>query len=225
MMNYTNNNSFYNEYLELLINRITLSTMSLEKDLGDPNDSKNAIPFKDNMRAFKLLISKKNELLTENLIIEVANIINESSMYISNGYRKQGTYSDEWEMSISSPESIHQKMDALLTNYYSWGGGMDPYEREARFHIEFIKIHPFEDGNRRTARLLLNFNLLRQGLAPVIITKDLDEYYKSYIRNESVEDMANIFRIQSTREREVFETLKKEHQDSLGTDMKSSPLK
>lgn len=225
MINYTNNDSFYKEYLELLINRVTHSTMSLEKDLGDPNDSKNAIRLRDNMRAFKLLINKNNEVLSEELIIEVANLINESSIYISNGYRKTGKTIADSDIVISNPENISQDMKNLLTDYYYTWKDMDPYVREAKFHIKFIKIHPFEDGNGRTARLLINFNLLNQGLAPVIITDDLNEYYQSYIRGEAVEDMANIFRIQSTREREVFETLKKEHQDSLGTDIKSSPLK
>lgn len=225
MVNYTKNSVFYQEYFELLINRITHSTMSLEKDLGDPNDSKNAIRLRDNMKAFKLLLSKQNELLTEELIIEVANLINESSMYISNGYRKSGNVLTDTDIPISNPENIELEVRQLINDYYYTWTDMDPYEKEAKFHISFIRIHPFEDGNGRTARLLLNFNLLKQGLSPVIITEDLDEYYKSYIRNESVKEMANIFRIQSIREKQVFETLKKEYEASLETDTKNYPLK
>ena len=39
-------------------------------------------------------------------------------------------------------------------------------------HGEFVKIHPFIDGNGRTARLLLNFELMRSGYTPIIIKNE-----------------------------------------------------
>ena len=39
----------------------------------------------------------------------------------------------------------------------------------ARLHHEFILIHPFDDGNGRVVRLLLNYVLLRIGLPPLVI--------------------------------------------------------
>lgn len=39
----------------------------------------------------------------------------------------------------------------------------------ARLHHEFIRIHPFDDGNGRVVRLLLNFVLLRLGLLPLVV--------------------------------------------------------
>ncbi len=39
----------------------------------------------------------------------------------------------------------------------------------ARLHHDFIRIHPFDDGNGRVARLLLNYVLLRIGLPPLVI--------------------------------------------------------
>jgi len=45
-------------------------------------------------------------------------------------------------------------------------------------HGEFIKIHPFIDENGRTARLLMNFELMRLGYPPGVITADKrSEYY------------------------------------------------
>lgn len=45
-------------------------------------------------------------------------------------------------------------------------------------HIEFVKIHPFIDGNGRTARLLLNFELMKNGYPPIVIEKEnRAEYY------------------------------------------------
>ena len=34
----------------------------------------------------------------------------------------------------------------------------------AKYHIEFEKIHSFEDGNGRTGKLLLNYKLLKKQL-------------------------------------------------------------
>jgi Fic family protein len=47
----------------------------------------------------------------------------------------------------------------------------------AEFHYRFVRIHPFDDGNGRLARLLMNFVLMKYGLPPVIIkNEDKDNY-------------------------------------------------
>lgn len=197
------------EYAELLISRITHSSMSLEKDLGNSSSSENAIRLRDNMKAFKYLLANlpsKNSI-SEEMIITVGNLINESSPYISNGYRTHGEYLAETDIPISQASNISMDMHRLLTQYEQEKNYLNRFVREAQFHINFIKIHPFEDGNGRTGRLLLNYNLLKEGIAPVIITDDLTEYYQSYIRNEDVNGMANLFAIQSKKEQQVIERI------------------
>ncbi|MCY4647069.1 MAG: Fic family protein [Gammaproteobacteria bacterium] len=47
----------------------------------------------------------------------------------------------------------------------------------AESHWSFLRIHPFDDGNGRTARLLTNYVLLRSGLPPMVIkSADRDRY-------------------------------------------------
>lgn len=58
-------------------------------------------------------------------------------------------------------------MEELVANYHQFKG--HPLERAARLHSDFVKIHPFVDGNGRTARLLMNLDLMKAGLQPVII--------------------------------------------------------
>lgn len=58
-------------------------------------------------------------------------------------------------------------MKDLLVCCQSFSG--HPVERAARLHADFVKIHPFVDGNGRTGRLLLNLELMRSGYLPVII--------------------------------------------------------
>jgi Fic family protein len=204
---------FYTEYFELLINRLTHSSMSLELDLGDADDSKNAIRLRDNMKAFKYLLNTLflNKKLSEETIIMTANTINDSSIYISKGYRKFGDHIVDTDIPITPAENIHTEMLKLLLKYETNWKDLDLFEREARFHIEFIHIHPFEDGNGRTGRLLLNLNLLKQGQAPVIITNDLIEYYQIYIHDGDIQGMKNLFQIQSTRENVIIEQLYDEY--------------
>ncbi len=46
---------------------------------------------------------------------------------------------------------------------------LHPVERAARIHGEFVKIHPFVDGNGRTSRLLMNLELMKAGFPATVI--------------------------------------------------------
>lgn len=59
--------------------------------------------------------------------------------------------------------------------------------------------------------LLLNLNLLKQNIAPIIITTDLLDYYHQYIQENDIEGMKNHFKIQSTKENEIIEILYEEY--------------
>ena len=50
--------------------------------------------------------------------------------------------------------------------------GLDAIYLSAWTHAEFVKIHPFVDGNGRTARLLMNYQLMQDGFLPVSIPKE-----------------------------------------------------
>jgi Fic family protein len=52
----------------------------------------------------------------------------------------------------------------------------------AKLHHDFIVIHPFEDGNGRVARLLVNYVLIRNGYLPLIVRTDEKEAYLTALR-------------------------------------------
>ena len=56
----------------------------------------------------------------------------------------------------------------------------------AESHWRFIHIHPFDDGNGRTARLLTNYALLRNNLPPIVIKSDDRDRYISGLQNADV---------------------------------------
>ena len=55
---------------------------------------------------------------------------------------------------------------------------LNTIELAAWTHAEFVRIHPFVDGNGRTGRLIMNYQLLKSGYLPVSIAKEnrLDYY-------------------------------------------------
>jgi len=56
-----------------------------------------------------------------------------------------------------------------------------PLEVASNFHLWFVTIHPFYDGNGRTARLLTNLFLISLGFPPIIIRTDEKEKYNRYL--------------------------------------------
>ncbi len=53
----------------------------------------------------------------------------------------------------------------------------------AESHWSFVRIHPFDDGNGRTARLITNYVLLRQNLPPMVIKSDHRDRYISALQS------------------------------------------
>ena len=78
----------------------------------------------------------------------------------------------------------------------------DIFTKIARYHIEFEKIHPFEDGNGRTGRLLINYELLKNDLIPVVIAKEDRVKYFEFLRNNDSNGLAEWLKELSTREEE-----------------------
>ncbi len=63
-------------------------------------------------------------------------------------------------------------MQKLIAEYQNEWEGFHPVVRATLLHGEFVKIHPFIDGNGRTSRLLLNFELIKNGYTPIIIKNE-----------------------------------------------------
>lgn len=75
---------------------------------------------------------------------------------------------------------VSEQMTALIDWYSTKATGLHPVERAARVHGEFVKIHPFVDGNGRTARLLMNLELMKAGFpAAVLPVQSRLAYYEA----------------------------------------------
>ena len=65
---------------------------------------------------------------------------------------------------------LNDKIAQLITWYNNEAHALHPIECAAKVHANFVRIHPFIDGNGRTSRLLMNLELIKAGYPPCVIT-------------------------------------------------------
>ena len=99
---------------------------------------------------------------------------------IAGRFRKQGEFVRVGTHIAPAPEHVERMIESLLAEHKS---DHEIYfiDKIARFHLEFETIHPFNDGNGRIGRALLNYQLERLGFPAVIIRdKEKKIYYASF---------------------------------------------
>ncbi len=94
----------------------------------------------------------------------------------------------------ASPLEVPAKMHALTT----WLAAVLAEKQEpisailAKLHHDFVLIHPFDDGNGRVARLLVNYVLLRQGYPPLIVPTERKPDYLAALRLADAGDLTDL---------------------------------
>ena len=78
----------------------------------------------------------------------------------------------------------HTEVKKHLFNFFKWyntnKNKLHPFELAALVHAKLTWVHPFEDGNGRTARAVMNFILIKKGFPMFFIPfEKREEYYKS----------------------------------------------
>ena len=118
----------------------------------------------------------ENKPLTENIVKDLHAILTEN-IIVGGIYRNQ-------EVRISGAgftPPAGNEMYVQIKSFYEdlkYKKDLNPIELAAWTHAEFVRIHPFVDGNGRTSRLLMNYQLMINGYLPVSVDKDdrLDYY-------------------------------------------------
>ena len=90
----------------------------------------------------------------------------------------------------ATPEETPTRMHELVEWYRAetTKAVMHPIEIAARFHHQFTAIHPFDDGNGRMSRLLMNLMLMQSGYPPTVIQLgERDEYLAALRRADRKE--------------------------------------
>ena len=196
----------HKEYLEDLITRSTYHSNAIEGSTLTYaetyailyNDNSFKIEKKEPREIYEAINHKKAlELVFENLknskqfderFIKKINETINKDIKDTEGYRKVQVFIRGSEHIPPSPEKIPNLMNYFVYNYNN--DSQDIFTKIAKYHIEFETIHPFEDGNGRTGRILLNYELLKNDLPPVVITKEDRVKYFEFLKDSNVTDFA-----------------------------------
>ncbi len=79
------------------------------------------------------------------------------------------------------PHDVHKRMKTLLAEYNA--NKHVTFDDILDFHVQFERIHPFQDGNGRVGRLLIFWQCLQSGIVPFIITEELRMFYYRGLQN------------------------------------------
>ena len=99
---------------------------------------------------------------------------------IAGRFRAQHEYVRVGDHVAPAPEHSEAMLSALILEY-SGVHNLHFLEKISRFHLEFEHVHPFNDGNGRMGRVLINYQLMKLGFPSIIIRdKEKDVYYDSF---------------------------------------------
>lgn len=92
------------------------------------------------------------------------------------------------------PPSPNEAFSQIKEFYASLIGEFDnAIVKAAYVHAEFVKIHPFIDGNGRTSRLIMNYILIQNGYLPISVSKDSKLKYYDALDLYAIENNLNPF--------------------------------
>lgn len=131
---------------------------------------------------------QKNVPFDDRLLKNINTIINKN-IRDTIGYRTVSVLIRGSDHIPPAPEKIQNLMHYFVYNYNN--DTQDIFNKITTYHIEFEKIHPFEDGNGRTGRLIINYELLKNNLPPVVIPKDDRVKYFEFLRCQNTVAFAN----------------------------------
>lgn len=129
----------------------------------------------NHQNAFKYIfevIDKEIDIIT--VIKSLHQIIGSNIIEGAGNYKEHENYlinSNGEEINFTLPKNVNEKMLELSNKYENEWRELTVFERATNLHIALINIHPFNDGNGRTARLLINYELIKNNYPPVLINE------------------------------------------------------
>ena len=158
------------------------------------NEHLSAIGHKEAYCYIENLVKQKHEL-DENEILNIHSLVLMDRPEAKGKYRNVPVKILGTNAQMSEPYLIKPNMENLI-NWYKEEKQLSLIEKITMFHLKFETIHPFLEGNGRTGRLILNFELMKNGYVPINIKyKDRRRYYaafKSYNENNDITEMTSL---------------------------------
>lgn len=159
----------------------------------------------NNYRAMQFILQEKHRDLTIDFILELQKIVTQDTLdqddaAYSGRFRNDWVYiKDKRDHIIYTPPPADQVLPAMekmvgWVNQKNEAGFIHPIVKASFVHLYFVHIHPFFDGNGRTARALFYFDLIKNEYEffkyfsiSVAVQKAKGKYYQA-IRNSEIHE-------------------------------------
>ena len=139
----------------------------------------------NHFRCVDYVIDHATEKLTEMHVKELHRILKSNTSDSQKEWFAVGEYkklpNEVGGERTALPKEVHSRVQKLLKAYHSLK--KVSIDDILQFHVEFERIHPFQDGNGRVGRLLLFWQCLQSGIIPFIITENLRYFYYRGLEN------------------------------------------
>ena len=178
------------------------------------------------LRGIMKLVTDKTSNLSETNILDIHNTIlrgiddGNAGNYRSVPVRISGSM-----VVLPNPRKVPDLMASFIRNITE-PEGLHPVEVAAEAHYQLVTIHPFVDGNGRTARLLMNLILMQNGFPPALIRKrDRLRYIQSLEKAQLGGSKENYFKLIAGAVERSFDIYLKALSDTTDTDAEPIPQK
>ena len=173
-----NSNAIENSTLTLKETEKILLDMEVSRDVSvrEVYEAKNLARVSEYIK----IKSQTADVDKQNILFLHQMLISGIDDNIAGRFRKIGEYVRVGTYIAPAPEHVERMIESILIEYSS---ALDSYflDRIAKFHLDFEAIHPFNDGNGRIGRVIINYQLGRLGLPSLIVRdKEKKDYYKSF---------------------------------------------
>ncbi len=188
-----NSNAIENSTLTLKETEKILLEMEVSRDVS----LREVFEAKNLARIIEYLRTKfqEIEITKDNIILFHQMLIGNINDNIAGRFRKNGEYVRVGAYIAPAPEHIDKAIENIIVEYTS---EHDMYfiDKIAKFHLDFENLHPFNDGNGRIGRVLINYQLQHLGFPNLIIRdKEKQKYYdgfKEYRDSKNTKQMEKV---------------------------------
>ena len=160
------------------------TTKSILTDKDEIIRSDDVIETTNHFRAFDYLIDSLDDALNEIIIKKFHQILKTGTSDADIPWFRVGEYKKMPNMvagmDTTPPKDVEKAMENLLDDYNLLE--QVSFNDILRFHVNFEKIHPFQDGNGRVGRLIMFRECLKNNIVPFIIDSNHKEFYYRGLR-------------------------------------------